>query len=44
MAAALNLSRHSAAVFSPLPVGCAFVDLDGVLAPCPALASGGPPG
>lgn len=44
MAAALNLSRHPAAVLTSLPAPCAFADLDGVLAPCPALASSGPPG
>ena len=44
MAAALNLSRHPAAVLTSLRAPCAFADLDGVLAPCPALASSGPPG
>ena len=44
MAAALNLSRHPAAVLTSLPAPSVFADLDGVLAPCPALASSGPPG
>ena len=32
MAAALNLSRHPAAILTSLPAPCAFADLDGVLA------------
>jgi hypothetical protein len=32
LAAALNLSRHPAAVLTSLPAPCAFADLDGVLA------------
>ena len=44
MAAALNLSRHPAAVLTSLRAPCVFADLDGVVPPYPALASSGPPG